>query len=778
MILVSPRRSLVLCAQESLTRSETDPRLCIVFVVDVSTSMYDIMDSLKQALADYVRESKPGDSISIVTFGTSSKLLFRGRINTAADVERMLEFCKTLAPTDEHTYITSGFNAGVSELYQFYKDDPSRTHIIVFMSDGRNNPPPHIAEDDVLKYDDIKERYFTRFEPGKDWFITYVFLKETRDPTLADFVQRVCRGNAVPLARPQAEAGPGMPSPPSISVAEVLPGPGLSVDENDTILLGSAWLPTKLKIPLQIRRLRGALEGQALAVKPILDGLATTKQLLAEVKPSEIACGPMQTTAEIMLSISGIWDKGISGALLFEPAGDSIVMVHPPQLRFKFDKPPKITIGRYSPELGGKDGNGGISPDWLSLGSLWPGEAPIEKTLILELDGSDPPPGLKILAVPDIGLPEGVTCTAEVDLQGLFRLSKGAVTVTVKADETADLPRETQYTGNLKLTSPNFSLVFSQGGLIPLKVFTARHTDAPPRGVNRPPPSNPIDLPVEQIAAAIGAVALLVFLVFLLRAWLIRRYLKKFVPMEGWLVVLEHPENSEAKNTDMGAFSNQQKKDTLVIGSDPASDIHLDHKSVDKRHAEIQSGREGTPVPIYIKYLGVNDVKVNGFLIDREVKLEDRDIIDIGQFQFLYSNSHLKQVVVHYRNGDVRYGVPLTWAIEEEGFMLRPEGEGAEDLQVYVRFEKLKGVFFVKDFDKEIARKIKHSSMFAEKDHVLIEFTDGEKLEGCTIKDYDPKALRFFVVPKAEPGKEETNTCILVERQFFKSIKVLGKVPA
>ena len=155
--------------------------------------------------------------------------------------------------------------------------------------------------------------------------------------------------------------------------------------------------------------------------------------------------------------------------------------------------------------------------------------------------------------------------------------------------------------------------------------------------------------------------------------------------------------------------------------------------------------------------------------------LSDRDIIDIGAFQFLYSNSHLKQVVVHYKDGDVKYGVPLTWNIEEPGFVLRPSGDASDELQIYIPFKELKAVFFVKDFDKEIARKIKLSVIYAQKDHVLIKCRDGEKIDGYTMKAYDPKAARFFVVPKAKEDEEENNNiCILVERRFTKKIKVLG----
>ncbi|MBI4832994.1 MAG: FHA domain-containing protein, partial [Candidatus Lindowbacteria bacterium] len=231
-------------------------------------------------------------------------------------------------------------------------------------------------------------------------------------------------------------------------------------------------------------------------------------------------------------------------------------------------------------------------------------------------------------------------------------------------------------------------------------------------------------------------------------------------------------------NVDLKELSEKLKKANLAIGRDGGCEIPISHDSVEKRHAEIRSGREGTPTPVYIKPVGLSDVKVNNFSIDEEVKLNDRDMIRIGAFEFVYSNSHLKQVVVHYKDGEVKYGVPLTWNIEEDGFLLRPEKEAAGDLQLFIPFKDLKAVFFVKHFDKEIARKMKLSSIYAKRDHIRVDFLDGERFEGYTMQDYNEQSPRFFVAPKVEPGKEENTICALVERQFAKKIEVLGKQTA
>jgi hypothetical protein len=237
--------------------------------------------------------------------------------------------------------------------------------------------------------------------------------------------------------------------------------------------------------------------------------------------------------------------------------------------------------------------------------------------------------------------------------------------------------------------------------------------------------------------------------------------------------VLEKPRKSDIENIDLKALSERLKKSSLVIGRSSASDIRIPHRSVDRRHGEIRAGMEGKPPPIYVRGLQLSDVKVNNFVIDTETVLNDRDIVGIGEFQFLYSNSHMKQVVVHYRDGDVKMGVLQTWNIEDTGFALKPEGEYASEFMVYIPFEELKGIFFVKDFDKEIARKIKSTATYAKKTHVIVEFFDGEIIEGHTIQQYNPNSLRFFLIPESHKGKDENNVYILVEKKATKRVQVL-----
>ncbi len=748
--------------------SPEEPSNSIVFVVDVSMSMYDIIDQLKDALKTYVSESKPGDSVTIVTFGDSSQLHYRRTIRTEADIERLQKFCDRLPCSDEHTYIPCGLLKGVSELHERYRANPSGIHMLVLLSDGINNPPKDVEPHSAITYDTIRERYFSQFNPGKDWYITYVALKGIPDVGLAEFV-RECEGNTIEIHAERYLSGTPGSRRKLLDwvISEVRIKPVITAD-GQVLSLGKASLPVKTKIPLYVYPVRGEPEGRCISVEPYISDRVAAKNIIAEVFPPTIVCDNKPSKAEVTLSLSGPWEREIHGALLLRPVDASIFIINPAQLLFRFEQAPRLFIGRYNPAL-----DHTYDPiDWLAIGPIRAGEE-CSRKLALKLDGTVEPGELAVEATPNISLPDGVSCTAEVNLAGMFE-KKAHISVTVRADEGAALAEAREFTGNLLLSSPTASVSFSQG-VIPLKVFTdPRKADGEwgTRGKNY---RADVRYDWKLIGLIVGIPLPFISLLALFGYVRWRAYKRKFVPAEGWLVVLEKPKDSKLENIDFKSIAEKSRKSKLTIGSDPESDIPILHESVDKRHAEIRSGREGAPAPVYIKTLGLSDVKVNYFAIDDEVKLNDRDILQIGSFQFIYSNSHLKQVVVHYRDGDVKYGIPLTWNINEDGFVLRPEGEGAEDLQMYIPFRDLKGVFFVKHFDKEIAKKMKLSNIYAKKERVVIKFKDGERMEGFTVQSYDPKAPRFFVIPRAEEGKEENNICVLVERRFTKSIEVMPR---
>jgi len=710
----------------------------VVFVIDISNSMYDILPDLKKALKEYVKESEVGDSVSLVTFGKSSQLHYRKTVENPIDLVQILKFCDTITCPDEYTYIPCGLRRGIEELYQLYLINPTEESILVLLSDGLNHPPDDVDQELLVTYNSVMEKFSPNFLPGKNWFITYVALKGKPDAGLFDFV-RQCYGNTIEL---------GGKLIGGISEVQIQADHGLR--DGSLLELGAARLPLKTSIPLTLKPVRGKPAGKKIKIESILTDDPLNSRISLEIRPEEIIIPEKQTTMNLDVTIDGEWQENIRGVLNFTPPEGSLLIIHPAYFLFRAKKPIRLIIGKFNPETGGYDWN---KPFSLSLGPFAkPGEVKEEKFGLM-LDGLIPPQNLNIRAIPNIKLPMGVQCQAEINIDEL--LEKGITEALVKVISTEDAKLQNhEWTGELTFRSPNPELVL---------------------------PEHPIGLQVRSVVIKekpqfLKWILIPLFSVLVTGLVAGGKILldKRFIPAEGSLQVLEAPQNLKIEYIDLKQISTRSKKRKLILGNDKSADIKIPHKSIEKHHAQIRIGRQVGVTSLRLKSLGTGNIYVNNVPLKEEVRLLDRDIVQVGDFQLLYSNSTLKQVVVHYKDGDVKYGIPLSWNIEEKGVLLQPEKE-AGGAPMFIPFRDLKAVFFVKHFDKEIARKMKFSNIFAKKDYVKVSFKDGERIKGYTIKDYNPQAPRFFLVPETVAGKEENNICILVERRFAKKIVVLKK---
>ncbi|MFZ9889065.1 MAG: FHA domain-containing protein, partial [Myxococcota bacterium] len=68
----------------------------------------------------------------------------------------------------------------------------------------------------------------------------------------------------------------------------------------------------------------------------------------------------------------------------------------------------------------------------------------------------------------------------------------------------------------------------------------------------------------------------------------------------------------------------------LTVGRDPSTDIHLDHRSLSRRHAQIE--RRGAA--LWVRDLGShNGTFVNGKRVDEAQALVDGDVIEVGRYR-------------------------------------------------------------------------------------------------------------------------------------------------
>jgi len=133
---------------------------------------------------------------------------------------------------------------------------------------------------------------------------------------------------------------------------------------------------------------------------------------------------------------------------------------------------------------------------------------------------------------------------------------------------------------------------------------------------------------------------------------------------------------------------------------------------------------------------------------------------------------HPKQrLVVRYADGHMLKGTSYTIDLDARGFYVDPKDMAADvSKPIFVKFNQLKAVFFVKDFEGDYDDKEEHAEWFPEGSEVTVKFKDGEVIEGYALKTYDDNAPRFHLIPK-EPGN---NISVLVERASVAQMAIGG----
>jgi len=408
----------------------------------------------------------------------------------------------------------------------------------------------------------------------------------------------------------------------------------------------------------------------------------------------------------------------------------------------------------------------------LGLGPIAAGET-IEKRLRLKMREIDAQESLRIFAALDIVLPDGVRCSVAVDTDDV---SNGIVDILIDLhiDDGVRILPGSEWKGRLVLTSPDQIVKFSQDGIIPLRFFAPEARQAARLGQ---PSFKPKMRTVWLYFWPIIGICLLIVVMQAVGQHgprIIRRI--NPVQLHGWLLVTDSPAGVEVDDIDLQRLGREIRDSSFVIGRSERADIRLPHTSVDKWHARIYGLKRGSRIRMYIKNIGISKVDVNFSRIYQSViELGDRDVIEIGEFQFFYTVSHLQQVVVHFKDGSVRHGVLQTWNMEGDSFSLLHRDKAGNETATHIDFSELKGIFFIQEYDEKIAKKIRRRAKSGKKDHIVVEFLDGEQMEGHIVGRYDPEAPRFLIAPLSKKKEDQNILCVLVERSFTKSVLLVKK---
>ena len=97
-----------------------------VIVIDVSTSMEDVFDDVRDISNRTIDRTSVGDSVVVITFGEQATLLDRKNIRGKADQQKLKDRVNDLYPTDYATYINRGLEKSLSELSYLFEKNPNR----------------------------------------------------------------------------------------------------------------------------------------------------------------------------------------------------------------------------------------------------------------------------------------------------------------------------------------------------------------------------------------------------------------------------------------------------------------------------------------------------------------------------------------------------------------------------------------------------------------------------------------------------------------------------
>jgi hypothetical protein len=128
-----------------------------------------------------------------------------------------------------------------------------------------------------------------------------------------------------------------------------------------------------------------------------------------------------------------------------------------------------------------------------------------------------------------------------------------------------------------------------------------------------------------------------------------------------------------------------------------------------------------------------------------------------------------QRLVVRYLDGRTVYGVSFALNPREPGFHLDetdPNGVTTGE-SIQVDFSDLKAVFYVKSFDGKYDKNETHREWAPEGTEVVVEFTDGEAIHGNTQHPYNPRDVRFYLIPLED---DTNNISILVEGSAVKGV--------
>lgn len=154
-----------------------DGNFDFVIVVDISGSMsYNqligpVQDTFEDMIETLFRE---GDTVSIITFGTAVSTSLPTEVFDPGQSESMLlGYISSLSFNEDHTYHALAISSAFDKCRALESEYPDHQKIILFLTDGENDPPPGLP--DEIHLDEVRN---DESSYNTDWYVVHVQMAE------------------------------------------------------------------------------------------------------------------------------------------------------------------------------------------------------------------------------------------------------------------------------------------------------------------------------------------------------------------------------------------------------------------------------------------------------------------------------------------------------------------------------------------------------------------------------------------------------------------------
>lgn len=726
----------------------------LIVVLDVSTSMLEHFDDAKAEAKKFVSSAQLGDRVTIITFGKTSHLLERKRINSSYDIARILSTLDKLDATEFSTNLPAGMERGIEELRRFYEEDPEGQRVMMWLSDDKSNPPRDIPN--LITFNSLKQREAGRL-PDHNWFVFESPIESERKSDMkwfVDWASRVSMKLKVTLL--SSDLGT-LYAPDPASVFRVR-------FEPDTQAMWGSTFSVAAEVT--------APDGYAASV-PITPPLIVcsdaaweeTFRVTLPERPGEYTLKvsfvlPSDKLLEISPSQAALMGRVQESVKTFERVAERSHGAKQPSMKGMRDRPRTQTALGSEMRTELEEADDHPSRAELVFGPVVVGGQYRESTSLFPTRNI---PLDSIYMKTNFELPKGVR------LEPTFRIADGTLVadLLVNASEASALSDAWDVRGMISFlsTESNVSIAPPQ---IAVRLYSKSENSRWGRRELVEPGAYDTFGRAWQTAKTYlvkTALGLPVVLALFLAVYLVKKYWFGATDFAGELEIIKAPGSHKMKTFHLRRLGRRRSRNSLTIGSGPAADIVLDDASVDYMHAKLTTATTAAGAVMFVQPLSYNEISVNNVKYNRKKEIANGDKVGIGQFVLCYKcPDAFRETLLEFTDGTRLRGSLLTWDIDAMAFEFVPKGAPSSEAKMLIEFKELKTVSFVHKPSRFNLPFFKSRKTTGRPVEVL--FEDGELLEGYMIGEASEWSKRFYMVPRSS-GEV---ALILVERSAVQAV--------